>query len=147
MGSYRWEVMAKIRTCFKCGFVGNEGVDFYPKQGNTCKACANARSTAWRLEIQAEAGERHMRRKEQMRVANAKRKYGLTATEVRAMYDSRKCEICGGADKRRLNIDHCHRTGKVRGVLCINCNSAIGRMDDDPQRLEAAGAYLRRFVS
>lgn len=41
-------------------------------------------------------------------------------------------------------VDHCHRTQKVRGILCRGCNTAIGRMGDDPSLLRAAAAYLER---
>ncbi|MFE7628779.1 endonuclease VII domain-containing protein [Streptomyces sp. NPDC057509] len=39
-------------------------------------------------------------------------------------------------------VDHCHRAGRVRGVLCFNCNSAIGKLGDDPDALRRAIAYL-----
>ncbi|WP_354603289.1 endonuclease domain-containing protein [Streptomyces panacea] len=40
-------------------------------------------------------------------------------------------------------MDHCHETGRVRGVLCFNCNSAIGKLGDDPDTLRRAIAYWR----
>ncbi|MGW5421011.1 endonuclease domain-containing protein [Streptomyces sp. NPDC003943] len=40
------------------------------------------------------------------------------------------------------HVDHCHETGRVRGVLCFNCNSAIGKLGDDPDVLRRAIAYL-----
>ncbi|MFJ7135810.1 endonuclease domain-containing protein [Streptomyces fungicidicus] len=39
-------------------------------------------------------------------------------------------------------VDHCHGAGRVRGVLCFNCNSAIGKLGDDPDAVRRAAAYL-----
>jgi hypothetical protein len=72
------------------------------------------------------------------------RKYGLTPEEwgelVAAHGDA--CAICG--KQMRLSIDHCHRSGKVRGLLCNDCNLGLGRFRDDPELLQAAIAYLTR---
>lgn len=53
------------------------------------------------------------------------------------------CEIC----KRHcfLNKDHCHRTGKRRGKLCLNCNLALGLLKDNLNSLKSAIEYLKRF--
>lgn len=76
------------------------------------------------------------------------KKYGWTA----AMYTRQmlkqggKCAICREppGENRRLDIDHNHRTGKVRELLCVRCNAAIGMMRESPKLLKAAIAYLRR---
>ena len=76
------------------------------------------------------------------------RKYGITQDEATEMR-KRGCDICGRMsqpgrwDNGNLMIDHDHKTGKVRGVLCHSCNVLIGHAEDDPERLEAAAAYLR----
>lgn len=74
-----------------------------------------------------------------------KRKYGLTQDQVEEMR-GRGCDICGAETGEgrwgQLHIDHCHDTGRVRGVLCTYCNTGLGHFKDDPVRLAAAIAYL-----
>ncbi len=41
-----------------------------------------------------------------------------------------------------IYADHCHKTGKLRGILCCECNTSIGKMGDDPERLRAAAIYV-----
>ena len=60
-----------------------------------------------------------------------------------------KCKICGGEGfvmakhhKLKLVVDHCHTTGKVRGLLCHNCNRALGLLKDSRLALENALEYL-----
>jgi hypothetical protein len=54
-----------------------------------------------------------------------------------------RCAICRRTSKRELHIDHCHKTGKVRGLLCSACNPALGAFKDDPKLLMAAVRYLK----
>ncbi|MEU5307328.1 endonuclease domain-containing protein [Streptomyces sp. NPDC021562] len=76
------------------------------------------------------------------RADHLKRDYGLTEAERDAMLASRYgiCTICPSAPP--AHVDHCHKTGRVRGVLCFNCNSAIGTLRDDPDAARRAAAYL-----
>jgi Recombination endonuclease VII len=66
------------------------------------------------------------------------RQHGLTLDEFRALGDS--CAIC--ATTENLVVDHDHRTGRVRGLLCGFCNSALGYLRDDPSLCDAAKTYL-----
>ncbi|MCC5475101.1 endonuclease VII domain-containing protein [Streptomyces sp. JA03] len=68
--------------------------------------------------------------------------YNLTEAERDAMIASQRglCAIC--PDAPPVHVDHCHKTGRVRGVLCFNCNSAIGKLRDDPDVGRRAVAYL-----
>ena len=64
------------------------------------------------------------------------KKLGCTEEEyLAAMSTSDSCQICG--DKERLCYDHCHTTGKFRGVLCQKCNSAIGLLGDTADSLRS----------
>ena len=84
-------------------------------------------------------------------------KYGVEPEEFARLltHQGGGCAVCqrtlgGSAGKpgrySRLAVDHNHRTGDVRGLLCMDCNLGIGKFDDDPQRLERAAAYLRRRI-
>lgn len=65
------------------------------------------------------------------------------------------CAICGCAEvaatkmggTRKLAVDHCHRTGVIRELLCMRCNTLIGSAKDDPDRLDRAAAYLRKHAA
>jgi len=72
------------------------------------------------------------------------RRYGLTLAQYRALQarQGNACAICRKVT-RVLCIDHCHVTGRVRGLLCLKCNSALGFYADDPRLLRAAIAYLK----
>lgn len=81
--------------------------------------------------------------------ANLKR-YNLTTEQVRRIYVEQTglCAICHGTCTKtrlgRLAVDHDHLTGQVRGLLCIDCNSALGKFHDDPNMLRRAAEYLER---
>ena len=74
------------------------------------------------------------------------RKYGLKPGEYDHMLEQQGggCAICKQpcARERRLSVDHCHSTGRVRGLLCQNCNAAIGMFKDDTALLFRAIDYL-----
>lgn len=71
--------------------------------------------------------------------------YGIGLREYKALIAAANgtCGICGPSD-RQLVLDHDHRTGRVRGVLCNRCNLALGGFDDDAERLRVALSYLAR---
>ncbi|MFG1776622.1 endonuclease domain-containing protein [Micromonospora sp. NPDC049048] len=74
-------------------------------------------------------------------------RYGLTPETFDQMLAEQggKCAACGGGSGRRpFQVDHCHQTGRVRGLLCGNCNSALGHARDDRDRLRALIQYLDR---
>ena len=106
-----------------------------------CKKCVTERSRVW--------GANHKSKWErQKRKSNLKKKYGLSIEQYEEIIKSQGgvCAICGGSlyDSRgyRPHVDHDHITGKVRGVLCINCNNALGRWKDDKNKLIKAYNYL-----
>lgn len=80
------------------------------------------------------------------------KRYGLTAAQYYEMNDAQGgvCAICGGpptSGLNRLSVDHCHKTNKVRGLLCRECNSGLGHFKDDDKRILRAAEYLNRAKS
>jgi hypothetical protein len=82
-----------------------------------------------------------------------RRKYKLTVIQREAMSVEQGgvCAICHRPESMMvkgevspLAVDHNHRTGKVRGLLCVACNQGLGRFQDNIDRLLSAAAYLRR---
>lgn len=79
---------------------------------------------------------------------NLKKKYNLTLEEYRSMlkrqqYKCAICEIDKPAGRQNVFVvDHCHDTGKVRGLLCNHCNTGIGKLNDDIKLLKKAIEYL-----
>lgn len=74
-------------------------------------------------------------------------KYGISWETYESMYNTQggRCAICGGDnDGKVFCVDHSHTTGKVRALLCIGCNLALGWMRDDPKIAKSAYHYLRR---
>jgi hypothetical protein len=76
---------------------------------------------------------------------NLKHRYGITEEQYDQMLVQQKhsCKICGDEPHKPLYVDHCHQTKQVRGLLCHQCNVALGYMKDDPIRMERAADYLR----
>ena len=76
-----------------------------------------------------------------------KKRFGITIQDYNWMMEHQNCgcAICGKPSDgiKALAVDHCHATGQVRGLLCVNCNRGLGHFDDKPELLEAAIAYLR----
>jgi hypothetical protein len=103
----------------------------------TCKACRGSH-------------------KERKRMHNIKSKYGITLEDFMEMYTdqdgccaicNREVEVFATQDKlmQIANIDHCHTTGKVRGLLCNHCNTGLGKFMDDPDLLIQAANYLNTY--
>jgi len=131
-----------LKTCRSCGTekeisefsknpTGTHGVR------GTCKECRRSN-------------------RERTRRHNIKSKYGITLEDFIEMYEAQDgcCKICASeiemyATRDRVhdvaNIDHCHETGKIRGLLCNFCNTALGKFKDSPELLIKAANYIRNY--
>lgn len=134
---------AILKTCTKCGdpqppseFYRNgtrsDGSEVFRPD---CKRCSRRRTKDSRSVEWEEAYQ-------------ARRFYGLTLEEAREYWHADSCAICGSTDpkdrRKKFHIDHCHKTGKVRGALCSNCNLGLGSLQDNPELLRKAALYLER---
>jgi hypothetical protein len=110
----------------------------------TCRSCDNKKN----LDRYHNKGGKQKQKTRAQRY-NLK-KYGLSVEEYNEMVLAQdgKCKICLSTDSHRTNtkynlfVDHCHKTGKIRGLLCHHCNAALGHMRDSKDVLERAIRYL-----
>lgn len=96
--------------------------------------------------IYRQRAERKLIDYERTRIVNIN-KYGISVEEREKMLIAQNgsCKICNKSEKefaKNLAIDHCHITGRVRGLLCVNCNSGLGKFMDDINLLNEAIKYL-----
>jgi hypothetical protein len=93
------------------------------------------------------------RKKHYNHVYRLRQRYGLTVDDYNKMLKAQGgvCAICSGPPApfgphklMRLAVDHCHTTGRIRGLLCPRCNQALGLMRDNPVFLLKATEYLRK---
>lgn len=124
-----------------------------------CKLCHNARARAWRKRNPGYYDRRLKRDPTYFRGKKLLKLYGISLEQYELMYrvQGGVCRICGKPESRKVNgkpvplsVDHDHKTGKVRGLLCYACNVALGFLEktDWVKRayayLEQAGTHVRR---
>lgn len=154
--------MLQDKICRICGDLKNRS-EFYPKSDakdglrSTCKSCNSEESKKWGKQNKNRSYKIHKnyresnpeKIKEIQRNTKYKLNYGITTADFEKLYSSQgeKCEICKkSTDKISTNmcVDHDHDTGKVRGILCRKCNSALGLFTDNEEILENAISYLKK---
>ena len=87
---------------------------------------------------------RYPRRREYL----LKQRFGITESEYHDLLEKQHgaCALCGSSDPKgrwdRLHVDHDHQTGRVRGLLCFWCNTALGKLGDDAESLLRAYRYV-----
>lgn len=93
---------------------------------------------------------RRARQRERVRSWHYQAHYGLTEAAKRELEakQGNRCAICqthfSEMDQRRVHVDHCHATGKIREILCHSCNQVLGQARDNISVLQGAIRYLRR---
>lgn len=143
------------KECSKCGIrkpiaeysISRQGVSG-PVYRSNCKACASSQAKKWAKDN----AKHHAKTKHAWTLRTT---YGITTEQYQEMLEKQggKCAICKREQSARhgtngtifrLSVDHCHSTGKVRGLLCNDCNRAIGLLRDEVGLLQNAIDYLMR---
>lgn len=164
-----------MKRCVKCGIVQPlesfyKAAGMRDGYRGDCKACFKARAKAryplvreqniaraqkWREDNldRFRENQRRMRNtpegKAKQRADHLKRKYGMTVQEYDTLLSKQGgcCAICGRKPRPdiSLHLDHDHRTGRLRGILCFRCNNALGDFDDGVALLQQALGYLLAY--
>lgn len=116
------------------------------------KAQRNAYREANKEKVKAQIKAWREANKEKVKAQNKasalKREYSLTIEDFNKKLDnqSNRCACCGREFNQKLPpcVDHCHKNGHVRGILCIPCNTALGMIKDSPAVALALAAYLEK---
>lgn len=124
----------------KNGHLMDEYRRFHPNGDSYCSACKNQRTKKSRQD----KPEKHAYYGWKSRIKGT---YGITEQEYSKMFldQEGKCGICFSAlifRDRATHIDHNHETGIVRGLLCHNCNTAIGLLKEDTEIMKNAIKYM-----
>lgn len=144
---------SRFRTCTMCqaekplSDFGQRGErDGTPLYKSRCKACEAERAREWYYNNK-ERGDANSRR------SRLNARFGITPEEYERLLADQGgvCAICANPERTerdgkpmRLSVDHCHTTGKVRGLLCHGCNRSIGLFGEDVDLMEKAAQYLER---
>jgi len=138
-----------MKKCPKCETFKEESEFYIEKKGKNkgeptswCKECSKNQSKSYYQNNKEKAKESQKtwvgKNKDKVAFIKAKSNYGISKEE----YDSlnKVCVICGSIDN--LGIDHSHQSGRIRGMLCANCNKGLGFFKDDPTLLLRASDYI-----
>jgi hypothetical protein len=142
----------EFKSCKICS-VRKNFIDFHKNLNadgryNVCKKCHYERNQKVRKD------PKHKERFKQYQKSNAMfRRYGIILSQYEEMVEKQnnKCLICGNEplidgkiQNRSLHIDHCHKTGKIRGLLCHLCNRGIGLFRERKDLIEKALKYIKK---
>jgi hypothetical protein len=155
----------KTKKCSKCNIEKTEA-DFFksgtrpsgePRYRPDCKECAKKDTAEWRVKNRSEynnyAAAWRAKNPGKQHANDIKRHYGLSLEQYNELLARQACQcrICGkqhdpSVKRGRLYVDHCHKSGKVRALLCGGCNSMLGHANDEAAILLKAIDYLRAFA-
>jgi hypothetical protein len=149
----------KTKICSKCK-IDKPHSDYFKDNKREvgirckCKACCKQDIYEWRAKNKSEynnyAASWRAKNPSKQHATEIKKHYGLSIEQYNQMLADQKlmCKICDkqhdpSIKRGRLYVDHNHVTGAIRGLLCSECNFALGKMNDRIDLLEKAIAYLK----
>ena len=134
--------------CRQCDIELIEGVNWAASHASRkqriCKACNSEQAREWRKQNPKKQREYAEKRGKWW----LETRYGIDEVEWKRMFDAQlgRCAICDSEDPKGnhgvFHVDHCHETGKVRGLLCDTCNRGLGMFYDNTNILKSAIEYL-----
>lgn len=145
------------KGCQRCGTI--RPVSYFRKQNTAngyasyCKYCRHVRDCEiYNRELMSEEDFWHMVNKdydgwERLHIKNIQRKFNISFEYAKELTEVENCYICEkhkDDNGRTLAIDHCHKTGEIRGVLCSLCNTGLGSFRDNVDFLKSAIDYLKK---
>ena len=125
------------KTCTMCEV--DKPIEAFAKQSNgvlgRASACKECRHKKYYKKDTEKQWERQI-----------KRNFNMTPNDYQKMFDDQNgvCAACNEPVEGKLHIDHCHTTGRVRGLLCGPCNRGLGLLKDNPQTLANLITYLAK---
>lgn len=134
----------KFKCCTVCKLIKPYGSFYKMKDGRiswACKTCAKLKSKEWRINNP----EKLKQSREDDWEKRIRETYGITSNQYYSLFkmQNKVCAICKKPSiNRRLCVDHDHKTGKVRGLLCFLCNKSIIGNKATIDLLKSAIVYL-----
>ena len=136
----------KSKICSKCE--KRKSLDLFYKHSarkdgltSQCKECTNTKNNEW-------YEKNKFRKAAYSKGWQLKHLYNLSQEDYKLLLKRQKniCAICKKTcpTNKKLAVDHCHETGSVRGLLCVNCNRGLGNFKNNPTLLLLAVGYLNR---
>lgn len=112
-----------------------------------CRGCLIVKSQTEFYSHKGAYNDRDIYCKNCSRIRDKMRTFNLTFEDIIEIIQNQngECAICGNNLEKKFAVDHCHKTGIVRGFLCSLCNSGIGLLRDSADICEKAAIYLRKF--
>lgn len=152
-----------MKRQLNCGICGSEKRIMLLKSGKEkliCNKCRKEKASLWQKENKEKVNEKNrkwVKNNYEKKYSNSKnskllKEYGITLEEYNKMSEAQnhRCKICNKEEtkkmsdtKWKLSVDHCHKTGKIRGLLCAKCNVGLAKFEEDEQQFINAIKYLK----